>query len=354
MIKVLVVDDSVFSRKVITKILEAIPDVQVVDTASDGQDALKKTLRLRPHLITLDLEMPNMDGFTFLRWVMNTIPTPVIVVSAQEADENVFKALDLGAFDFVVKPTKHPSDELEHIQTDLIEKVLSVPLLRESKTKEKMLVEEQRIREKLIKGKRADAPRVIGIASSTGGPPAIQSIVRDLSANFSVPILIAQHMPRGFTALFAERLNKITSLSVQEANDGALLEPGNVYIAPGGKHLLVHKFGEKLQIEILQRDEERYQPSADLLFESLANAVEERTIGAVLTGMGDDGSKGLRSIKNKGGITIAESERTAIIFGMPQEAIQTGVVDYVLPLHQVAMAFETLCSQRFETTDEHR
>jgi two-component system chemotaxis response regulator CheB len=343
MIRVLVVDDSVYSRKVIAKILERIPDVQVVDTASDGQDALKKTLRLRPDLITLDLEMPNMDGFTFLRWVMNTMPTPVIIVSAQEADENVFKALDLGALDFVVKPTKHPSLELEYIKADLIERVLSVPLLRESKAKEKMQVEELRIKESLMKGKPHQIPRVIGIASSTGGPPAIQAIINDLPPNFPVPVLIAQHMPRSFTALFAERLNKNTQLSVQEAAEGTFLERGNVYIAPGGKHLLIHKFGDRLQIEIIEREDVRYQPSADLLFESMANAAESRTIGTVLTGMGDDGCKGLKTIKGKGGITIAESERTAIIFGMPQEAIQSGMVDYVLPLQQVPLAFTTLC-----------
>jgi len=341
MIRVLVVDDSAFSRKVITKILENIPDVQVTDTAADGQDALRKAIRLRPDLITLDLEMPNMDGFTFLRWVISTMPTPVIVVSAQETGDNVFKALDLGALDFVIKPTDH--HELEQIKVDLTEKVLSVPLLRELKTKEKMEVEQRRTRERLQNGKPLKKPQLIGVASSTGGPPAIQAILRDLPAHFDVPILIAQHMPRNFTAQFAERLNRYTSLRVTEATNGVFLKSGNVYVAPGGRHLAVHQSGERFQIELLQEAPGRYQPSADLLFETISKAAGTRTIGVVLTGMGNDGCKGLKSIKEQGGITIAESERTAIIFGMPQEAIQGGMVDYVLPLQQVSVAFTILC-----------
>jgi two-component system, chemotaxis family, protein-glutamate methylesterase/glutaminase len=344
MIRILVVDDSAYSRKVITKILESIPDVQIVDTATDGQDALKKVLRLKPDLITLDLEMPNMDGFTFLRWVMSALPTPVIVVSAQEADENVFKAMDLGALDFVVKPTPHPSIELEDIKADLIEKVLSVPLFQENKTREKMEMAALRTREILAKGTPVHKPSAIGIASSTGGPPAIQTILRDLPSAFDVPILIAQHMPRTFTALFAERLNKHTDLHVTEGVDAEKLEPRHVYIAPGGKHMLVRREGNALRIEISPRQPgARYHPSADLLFESLANEAGSRTIGAVLTGMGDDGCNGLKQIKAKGGITIAESERTAVIFGMPQEAIRAGIVDFVLPLHEISIAFKTLC-----------
>ena len=344
MIRILVVDDSAFSRRVITRILENIPDVQVADTASDGQQALTKTLRVRPDLITLDLEMPNMDGFTFLRWIMNTAPTPVIVVSSREADENVFKAMDLGAFDFVVKPTPHPSMELEEIQADLIEKVLAVPLFRQKKTKEKMETESSRLSERLAIGIPAEKPLLVAIASSTGGPPAIQTILRDLPREFDAPVVIAQHMPRTFTALFAERLNQHTALRVQEASQGEKLQPGHAYIAPGGAHLLIHRQGDSFRAEIKPRkDGIRYQPSADLLFESIANACGPRTIGALLTGMGDDGCKGLTHMKSKRAITIAESERTAIIFGMPDVAIRAGVVDHVLPLPEIGKALKTLC-----------
>jgi len=338
------VDDSAFSRRIISKILESIPDVNVVDTATDGQDALKKTVKLRPDLITLDLEMPLMDGFTFLRWLMANMPTPVIVVSSQEADENVFRALDQGAIDFVVKPTRQASIELEQIRNDLVQKVLAIPLMAMQQIRQRVEDENVELRRKFEALVPQRAPLLLGIASSTGGPPAIQTIVKGLPSQFPVPILVAQHMPAGFTALFAERLNKYTELTVQEAKDGQSLEANNVYIAPGGNHLTVERAGQKLRARVTGRVPDfRYTPSADFLFQTMANAAEERTIGAVLTGMGDDGKVGLIRIKRKGGVTLAESERTAIVFGMPQEAIAAGVVDYVLPLHEFALAFVALC-----------
>jgi len=343
MIRVLVVDDSAFSRKVITKILESIPDVEVVERASDGQDALKKTVRLKPDLITLDLEMPQMDGFTFLRWVTNSMPTPVIVVSAKEGNENVFKALDLGAVDFVLKPTPHPSMQLEDIKADLIEKVLAIPLLKMRKVRERMQNQAAETARLLEKGAPSETPQVIAIASSTGGPAAIQTILKELPKGFDVPILIAQHMPPVFTALFAERLNKHTTLRVKEAAEEDSIEPGRVYIAPGGKHLTVEKRGGKMIARVKERStDSRYSPSANLLFQSIA---EEDTpaIAAVLTGMGDDGRDGLKPLKKKRAITIAESDKTAVIFGMPQEAIKAGLIDYVLPLYEIPNAFSTLC-----------
>ncbi|MGH9857423.1 MAG: chemotaxis protein CheB, partial [Acidobacteriota bacterium] len=263
MIRILVVDDSAFSRKVITRILENLPGVQIADTACDGQEAIRKTLTVRPDLITLDLEMPNMDGFTFLRWVMNSTPTPVIVVSSKEADENVFKAMDLGALDFVVKPTPHLSMELEEIQANLIEKVLAVPLFKQKRTREKMQTESLLFREQLTRAIPAEKPLLIAIASSTGGPPAIQNILRELPPSFDVPLVIAQHMPRTFTGLFAERLNQHTSLHVKEAAHGETLRPGFVYIAPGGAHLLVRRNADSFRVEIRSKEDGiRYQPSA--------------------------------------------------------------------------------------------
>lgn len=348
MIKVLVVDDSAFSRKTITKILESIPEVKVIDTATDGQDALKKTVRLRPDLITLDLEMPLMDGFTFLRWIMASMPTPVIVVSAQEADDNVFKAMDLGAVDFVVKPTRHASLQLEEIKADLIEKVLAIPLLTMQKIKERMIQEAEQTKQILTQVAPLERPRLIGIASSTGGPPAIQTILTELPKNFDIPIVIAQHMPPTFTALFAERLNKYTTMKVREASDEESIDPGNCYIAPGGKHLQIEKkTSGKLVARIRERSyDTKYSPSANLLFFSIAQEVEHRCIAMVLTGMGDDGRDGIKKIKERGGITIAESDQTAIIFGMPQEAIRAGCIDYILPLHNIATHISTL--SRFE------
>jgi two-component system chemotaxis response regulator CheB len=343
MIRALIVDDSALSRRAIGKILESIPDVQVIDTATDGQDALKKTIRLQPDLITLDLAMPNMDGFTFLRWVMGTTPRPVIVVSSQEANEQVFKALDLGALDFVLKPAGSTSTELEQMRSSFLEKVLAIPLFRESRTREKMEVEQQQIKEALQNGKPPAPPQLIGIVASTGGPPAIQSILENLSPDLNVPVVIAQHMPCNFTSLFAQRLNRCTPLNVQEASRGGLLKAGNVYVAPGGTQIAIRKVGGQFQIEMLEQAAAKYQPSGDFLFQTMAEAAGSRTIGVVLTGMGDDGVNGLKAIKREKGITIAESRRSAAIFGMPGEAIRAGVVDYVLPLHLMAMAFRMLC-----------
>ncbi len=342
MIQVLVVDDSAFSRKIITNILESIPEVRVADTASDGQEALRKTMRLRPDLITLDLEMPYMDGFTFLRWLMQSMPTPVIVVSAQEADDNVFRAMDLGAIDFVLKPVRRASTQLEDIRKDLLEKVLAVPLLSMSLVKERMQpIVVQPAVSKMFAG---NAPQMIGIAASTGGPPAIQRILESLPSDFKVPILIAQHMPAGFTSLFARRLNNYTSMKVQEAKHGDPIEPGNVFVAPGGRHLTVESRNRQLFACIRNtKPEMKYSPSADLLFSSLAAEMDTPPLGTVLTGMGDDGKEGLKRIKEKGGITIAESDQTAIIFGMPQESIKAGIVDYILPLHEIADALSVLC-----------
>jgi two-component system chemotaxis response regulator CheB len=348
MIRVLVVDDSAFSRRTISKILESIPGVEVIDTGQDGQDALKKVMRLRPDLITLDLEMPLMDGFTFLRWVMSTMPTPVIVVSAQEADENVFKAMDLGAVDFVVKPTKYASVQLEDIKNDLIEKVLATPLLEMQKVKARIQAQAVKENQETQRILPDEIPKIIGIASSTGGPTAIHSILNSLPSNFPVPIVIAQHMPPSFTAMFADRLNKYTPLTVKEAEEDDLILPGRAYIAPGGKHLSIEKRSNKLYARILKRETDpRYSPSADVLFKSIAEELKSQTVGAVLTGMGDDGKEGMKYIKDKGGITIAESEKTAIIFGMPQEAIKAGIVDYILPLDDISAHLLSLCdSQR--------
>ncbi len=344
MIRVLVVDDSAFSRKTISKILESIPSVEVIDTAQDGQDALKKVMRLRPDLITLDLEMPLMDGFTFLRWVMNTMPTPVIVVSAQEADENVFKAMDLGAVDFVVKPTKYASVQLEDIRNDLIEKVLATPLLEMQKVKARIQAQAIKETQETKQIPPDEMPRIIGIASSTGGPTAIHSILNSLPSNFPVPIVIAQHMPPSFTTMFAERLNKYTPLTVKEAEEDDLILPNRVYIAPGGKHLCVEKRSNKLYARLLKKETDpRYSPSANVLFRSIAEELRSRSVGAVLTGMGDDGKEGMKYIKDKGGVTIAESEKTAIIFGMPQESIKAGIVDYILALDDISTHLMWLC-----------
>lgn len=356
-IKTLVVDDSAYNRMVITKMLESDEMITVVGAASDGVDAVTKTLRLKPDVITLDLEMPNMDGFTFLRWLMKEQPTPVLVLSGRSDSRSVFRAMELGAVDFLAKPEARISRSLEGIQPELIAKVHAVLNLEMEKVKSTVaLLTEQ----PLPQPRREDeiildqSPiEVVAIAASTGGPPAIQAILTSLPADFGSGIVIAQHMPSGFTRSFAERLNKLTPLMVSEAAAGDRVEPGRVLIAPGGCHLVVKRDRQGLAAEIITRSpSDKYIPSADMLLGSVAEACGGASLAVVLTGMGKDGVEGALAIKRKRGQCLAESEESAVIFGMPQEAIRAGAVDKVLPLARMAAEIIEICRPRSEQQEK--
>lgn len=339
-IRVLVVDDSAFSRQTIKKMLESEEGIEVVGIATDGIDAIAKTLKLKPDLITLDLEMPEMDGFAFLRYLMKERPTPVIVVSSYSDSKTVFRALETGAVDFIAKPTPRASQELNNIKNDLIAKVRSVRQMSLERLKRNLSLLEKAhgdvtSREETMIPERQKI-EVIGIASSTGGPQALQLVLTKLPEGFQPPILISQHMPRGFTASLAERLNKLSKIRVKEAEAGEPLQHSTAYICPGGRHMVLKKKGSNIIIDLedATRDD-RYIPSADKMFCSIAEYYRARSMGVVMTGMGNDGKKGLLEIKTKGGYTIAESEETAVVFGMPQEAIKAGAVTRVLPLYEI-------------------
>lgn len=348
-IKALVVDDSAYNRMAISKMLATDAGVEVIGTAHDGVDAIAKTLRLLPDVITLDLEMPNMDGFTFLRWLMKERPTPVLVLSSRSDSRSVFRALELGAVDFLQKPEARISKSIESIREELIVKVQAVLNLEMAKIKSTM--------ELLAIEKTAPAPRkeddfphqkssieVVAIASSTGGPPAIQAILTSLPSDIGAAIVISQHMPPGFTKSFAERLNKLSSLVVSEAVSGDRLVPGTVLIAPGGYHLTVKRDRIALFAELVPRTPaDKYAPSADRMMVSVAEVCGAATLGVVLTGMGKDGAEGVRAVKKRKGQCLAESEESAVIFGMPQEAIRTGAVDKVLPLSGMAQEIVMRC-----------
>ena len=338
-IRAIVVDDSAFNRVTLTRMLESRGTVSVISTAVNGEDGIKQVLKDAPDVITLDLEMPIMDGFAFLRWVMANRPTPVIVISSRSSDRSVFKALELGAVDFIVKPGGRVSVRLEEIRDDLLAKIHQVSEVRLENVK-------RHIRDGEISGmptaqivpvlhRKID---LVVIGSSTGGPPALQSLLGSLPL-LPIPFVIAQHMPAVFTRLFAERLNRQTPYRVKEGEHGETLMPGMVYIARGGEQTEVVREGSALKLRCRPRDEsEIHGPSVNVLFASAAAACTDRLIGVILTGMGDDGAEGLLAIRNGGGRTIAESEETAIIFGMPQEAIRAGAVEHVLPLNQVPRA----------------
>lgn len=350
-IRVVVVDDSAYNRRTITKMLEGLPNVEVVGYAVDGEEGIRKIIDLKPDLVTLDLEMPKMDGFTLLRIIMNSFPTPVIVISSRSEDERVFKALELGAVDFVAKPTSKISDELLKIRDDLQAKVRSVFNLNMAVIKKREIVSSSEVQAKkkkiaIVPPIKSAASRIdiVAIGASTGGPPALQSIFSAFTEKLPFAVAVSQHMPAGFTKAFAERLNRASGFDIKEAHDGDLIKPGRVLIAPGGRNLVFEKVaGEVVCRVVVPSPEDRYIPSVDAMFASLARVYGSKLLAVVLTGMGNDGSLGVKAIKGAGGEVLAEAEESAVVFGMPREAIATGLVDKVTPLERMAKEIILRC-----------
>lgn len=345
MIRALVIDDSAYNRVTLSRMLEATGEVTVVATAIDGEDGIKQTVRHRPDVITLDLEMPRIDGFAFLRWLMANHPTPVIAVSSRASDRSVFKALELGATDFIAKPGGRVSIRLEEIQTDLIAKVRSARQVSlenlSRRVSEHVLTPAQPAADEQAQPASVD---LIVIGASTGGPPALQAIFQR-TVRLDVPFVVAQHMPPTFTRLFAERVDRLSQYRVREGRDGETLDGGTVYIAPGGMQTEIVLMNGKLGLRVSEStNDDLYSPSVNRLFESAAVASKGRLIAVVLTGMGDDGSQALARIRASGGRTLAEAESSAIIFGMPREAIRTGMVDEVVPLSSMPDVLRRLCA----------
>jgi len=345
MIRALVIDDSAYNRVTISRMLESHSEIKVVATAVNGEDGIKQAMRHRPDVVTLDLEMPVMDGFAFLRWLMHNLPTAVIAVSSRSSDRSVFKALELGALDFIAKPGGRVSPRLEEIRTDLVAKVLQVAQLRMENLRRRVSDEPPAAPAAPVAAEScAGGIELVVMGCSTGGPPALQHLFQNLPL-LPVPVVVAQHMPPNFTRLFAERVNKLTSYKVREADDGVLLEPGTVYVAPGGLQTEVRRVSEGLIARVFPSDRtDIYAPSVDRLFTSAAETCGERVVAVIMTGMGDDGAEAMTRVRARGGRTIAESSETAIIFGMPNEAIKTGAVERVLPLGAIPDAIHKLCA----------
>ncbi len=344
-LKVLIIDDSAYHRRTLARIIAAAPEFEVVGTARDGEEAIKQVVTLQPDLLTLDLEMPRMDGFTFLRWLMRTFPRPTLVVSSQESNKSVFRALELGAADFVLKPVSYASERLGQIEGDVIAKLREIAAARP----DKLALRTQRLavsapepagapgRRKAVVTTVAGRYRCVAIGASTGGPPALQQVLTAFSADLPATVVIAQHMPEGFTKMFAERLDRLVDLRVKEAEGDEELVPGLVLLAPGGKNLTVQSgmSGRVFARIDAPSPTDRYIPSADRLLTSAAAAYGSRLVSVVLTGMGDDGALGMRATRAAGGLTIAEAEDSCVVFGMPREAIRTGAVQQVLSLPEI-------------------
>jgi two-component system chemotaxis response regulator CheB len=342
-VKVLVIDDSAYNRQTITSILESQPGIRVVARAGDGDEGLKMVFAHQPDVITLDLEMPRMDGFTFLRILMQRRPTPVLVISGQSRRENVFKALELGALEFIAKPTQKASPELREIERDLIEKLMLVARLKPVALGPEASVAVTGPAVAIVPPRPGlELGRIVVVGASTGGPAVLQKIVPDLPADTAAAFVVAQHMPPKFTQAFAERLDRGTPLEVREARDGEEIRPGLILVAPGGAVTTVVRDEEgvvRTAVRAATADD-RFVPSVDLLFETAAGALGSDVMGVVLTGMGGDGARGVKAIRAAGGVIIAQSPESAVIPGMPEEAIRTGGVSDVLPVSQLARAID--------------
>lgn len=339
-IRVVVVDDSAFSRRTITKMLEGIKGIEVVGFATNGEEGIQKVIALKPDLITLDLEMPKMDGFTLLRILTTRFSVPVIVISALSGADKVFKALELGALDFVAKPSSTASTDLLLIRGDLQQKVLQIVNHKPKDVRRlsQPVPEEMYVVPPLRLDDNSDsAIDIVAIGSSTGGPPALQNIFSSFEHKFPFAIVVSQHMPGGFTKAFSDRLNRSSPFDVKEAADGDEVRAGRILIAPGGMNMIFETSGAQVLARIVPPTaSDRYLPSVDVMLESCAGIYRTRMIAVILTGMGNDGSKGVRAVHEQGGYVIAESDETAVVYGMPREAVATGLVDRVVPLHRVS------------------
>jgi two-component system chemotaxis response regulator CheB len=284
--------------------------------------------------------MPKMDGFTLLRILMSRFSVPVIVISALSGADKVFKALELGALDFVAKPSSSATTDLLLIRDDLQQKVLQIV---NHKPKDIRRFGQQTDQEAIapvalkIDQQSTAAIDLVAIGSSTGGPPALQSIFSSFEHKFPFAIVVSQHMPSGFTRAFSDRLNRSSPFDVKEAEDGDLVSPGRVLIAPGGMNMVFEVCGGQVTTRIVAPSaSDRYVPSVDVMLESCAAIYRKRMIAVILTGMGNDGSKGLRFVHEQGGYILAESDETSVVYGMPREAVATGYVDRIVPLHRVS------------------
>jgi len=329
-LNVLVVDDSGFFRRRVTDIIDADPRMKVVGVAENGRDAIELNEKLKPDVVTMDYEMPVMDGITAVRQMMASRRVPVLMFSSLtfEGARVTLDALDAGAVDFLPKNFDAISRNTDAMRRTLTDKIVAVahshqtpPATKAASTSTSGPVV-----------KKLTGLELVVIGTSTGGPAALQSIFRELPGDFRTPIVIVQHMPASFTAAFAERLNNISGLTVREAKNGDILQPGTVYVAPGGRQLMLDKRGGG-SIHILDSDNRvHYRPSVDIAFASAAKHFGRHALGIVLTGMGSDGREGARLIKDAGGHIWAQDEESSVIFGMPMAVIRDGLADQVLPL----------------------
>ena len=335
-IRVLVVDDSALIRTILAKGLAADPMIEVVGTAGDPYQARDKIVRLNPDVMTLDVEMPRMDGLEFLRKLMYQRPIPVVMVSAltERGKRITIEALEAGAIDFVTKPKADVKRGLENMMRELSTKVklASTANVSHWKTKRKQPIKRLGISKALAE----TTDKMIVIGASAGGTEAIKEVITRFPAT-TPGVVIVQHMPSGFTQLFAERLNKLCDMAVKEAEDGDRIMPGSILIAPGGKQMSVTRSGGVYRVKCAPGENVcGHCPSVEVLMQSAAQCAAANAVGVMLTGMGSDGATGLKAMKDAGARTVVQNEETCVVFGMPKAAIKAGGADHVLPLEKIA------------------
>jgi len=343
---VLVIDDSAFMRKMITDILSSDDRIHVIDTARNGEMGLKKIKQYNPDVVTLDVEMPVMDGITTLKKIMETHPLPVIMLASVTgfgANKTV-EAITNGAVDFITKPSGSISLDIKKIKNELITKVLAATEIKHKHMKPKELDKSTPVSKHILNHQRT----IIAIGTSTGGPKALQSVLTKIPKENVPPILIVQHMPEKFTKSLANRLNALASIRVKEAVHGEVIQSGTAYIAPGNQHLKIRSMGTSNTIDLTQDPPvDGHRPSVNVLFESIAHIEKINKIAIVLTGMGSDGSQGIEYVMKKDpkAIIVAESAESAVINGMPKAAINTGYVTSIVHLHEIGSFIENIISK---------
>lgn len=330
-IRVLVVDDSAFMRRAISTMLATAPDVEVIDTARDGVEAVEKVAALRPDVVTLDIEMPRMDGLTALRRIMASHPVPVLMVSSltHEGAAATLEALEAGALDFIPKQAADGASPFFGIRDALITRIRAIAGRRPPRLqRRKSDIELPRL--------SFEGIRVLAIGTSTGGPFALQQVIPLLPRDFPLPIIVAQHMPPRFTRSLAERLDRTSTLQVKEAESGDAVIPGRVLIAPGGRHLILTRHGEAVEALTPDRPETLHRPSVDVMLDAACEVYDGRVAALIMTGMGRDGRDGCRRIKDRGGLVIAQDEASSVVYGMPRGVIEAGLAHAVVSLAGIA------------------
>ncbi len=339
-IKVLIVDDSAFMRKILTDILNDSKDIDVIGTAKNGKEAIEQVRVLKPDIVTLDVEMPVMDGITALKEIVKEFSIPVVMLSSltQEGADLTLKALEIGAVDFITKPTSIFKINTEEIRKSLIDTIIASSKVSHAKVNRMRTA--PKIRKRVTpasKCKSKKLSKLIAIGTSTGGPRALQSVVPIIPGDIDAAVLIVQHMPVGFTKSLADRLNSMSEIDIKEAEDGDVIKPGCGYLAPGGHQMKVVKRGANLTIKLDDSEiVSGHRPSVDAMLYSIIKENIKNTIAVIMTGMGADGADGLLKLKNNGKVKIiAQDEESCVVFGMPGSAVKNHSVDVVVPLTEI-------------------